>query len=470
MPLRLEVAPLDDSGHMLETWPVDPPETRYTRSSADVSIAYQVAGEGPFDVVVVPGFVSHLELGWTVPFHRELRRRLASFARLILFDKRGTGMSDPVSGAPPLETRMDDLRAVMDAASSERAAIVGLSEGVPMSLLFAATYPERTTALVLMGGFPRTMWAPDYPCGWTEERYRQEHEADMKIFFGPRDVAIQSWQEIFGAEATRLIDYYRQSASPAMVTALSRLNAEIDVRGVLAAIRVPTLLVHGENDHVPIGGARYMADRIPGARLIEFAGARHVPAGDDFERFCQETERFLIGVHEEGGWDDAETETVLATVLFTDIVASTATMAAMGDRGWREQLERHHAAIRQELSRFRGNEIDTSGDGFFASFDGPARAIRCACAIHESVRQVGLEVRVGLHTGECEVVDGKVAGIAVSIGARVAAQAAPGEVLVSQTVKDLVAGSGLAFEDRGAAELKGVPGEWRLYAVADAAA
>jgi class 3 adenylate cyclase/alpha-beta hydrolase superfamily lysophospholipase len=447
---------------------VDLPETRYARSSGDVSIAYQVVGEGPFDVVLVTGFVSHLELAWTVPFQRDLRRSLASFARLLVFDKRGTGMSDPVSGAPPLETRMDDLRAVMDAASSERAAIVAVSEGVPMSLLFAATYPERTSALVMMGGFPRALWAPDYPWGWTEERYRQEHEADMTMF-GPRDVAVRTFKEFFGQGFESWIDYWRKSASPAMVTALSRLNAEIDVRGVLTSIRVPTLLVHGENDHVPIDGARYMADRIPGARLIELAGARHVPEGDDFERFCQETERFLTGVHVRGGWTD-ETETVLATVLFTDIVASTETMAALGDRGWRELLERHHAAIRRELARFRGNEIDTAGDGFFASFDGPARAIRCACAISESMRQVGLEVRVGLHTGECEVVDGKVAGIAVSIGARVSAQAGPGEVLVSQTVKDLVAGSGLAFEERGTAELKGVPGEWRLYAVANAAA
>jgi class 3 adenylate cyclase/alpha-beta hydrolase superfamily lysophospholipase len=444
-------------------------ETRYARSSGDVSIAYQVVGEGPFDVVVVQGFVTHVELAWTVPFPRDLRRRLASFARLIVFDKRGTGMSDPVSGAPSLETRMDDLRAVMDAASSERAAIVGISEGVPMSLLFTATYPERTAALVLMGGFPRTMWAPDYPWGWTEERYREEHEADMKMF-GPRDVAVSAVQEVFGQGTASWIDYWRNSASPAMVTALNRLDAEIDVRGVLTAIRVPTLLVHGDNDHVPIEGARYMADRIPGARLIELAGARHVPEGDDFERFCDETERFLTGVHEEGGWNDAEAETVLATVLFTDIVASTETMAALGDRGWRDVLERHHAAIRRELSRFRGNEIDTAGDGFFASFDGPARAIRCACAIIESMQEVGLEVRVGLHTGECEVVEGKVAGIAVSIGARVSGQATPGEVLVSQTVKDLVAGSGLVFEERGVAELKGVPGEWRLYAVADAAA
>jgi len=447
---------------------VEVPETCYARSG-DVSIAFQVAGEGPFDVIVVPGFVSHLELAWTVPFHGEFRRRLASFARLILFDKRGTGMSDPVAGVPPLETRMDDLRAVMDAASSKRAAIVGLEEGAPMSLLFAATYPKRTAALVLLGGFPRAMWAADYPWGWTEERYRQEHEADLKLF-GPRDAAIRSFSDLFGEGPARLVDYYRQSASPAMVTALSRMNAEIDVRGVLPTIRVPTLLVHGENDHVPIEGARYTAERIPGARLVELAGARHVPTGEDLERFCDEVERFLLGVHDAGGWEDAEAETVLATVLFTDIVGSTAKAVQLGDRGWRELLERHHAAIRRELSRFRGNELDTAGDGFFASFDGPARAIRCACAINESVRQFGLELRAGLHTGECEVVDGKVAGIAVSIGARVAAQAAPGEVLVSQTVKDLVAGSGLGFEERGAAELKGVPGEWRLYAVADAAA
>ena len=447
---------------------MDMPETRYARSG-DVSIAYQVAGDGPFDVVFVPGYVSHVELGWDVPFHRDLRRLLASFARLIVFDKRGTGMSDPVAGVPSLETRMDDLRAVMDAVSSKRAAIVGLEEGTPMSLLFGATYPERTAALVLMGGYARAMWAPDYPWGWTEEAYRRQLEADLKVF-GPRDEAIQLFAELFGEGPAKLVDYYRRCATPATTRALNRMNAEIDVRPVLQTIRVPTLVVHGSNSFVPVEGARYMAERIPGARLVELPGMAHLPIGAEFERFCAEIERFLVGVDAAGGWEEerAEAETVLATVLFTDLVGSTARAAELGDRGWRELLGLHHERIRAQLARSRGTEIDTAGDGFFARFDGPARAIRCACAIREAVGGLGLEVRAGLHTGECELLDDKVAGIAVSIGARVAAEAGAGEVLVSQTVKDLVAGSGIEFQARGAAELKGVPGEWRLYAVAAA--
>jgi pimeloyl-ACP methyl ester carboxylesterase/class 3 adenylate cyclase len=439
------------------------PETRYAESG-DVSIAYQVVGDGPFDIVVVPGFVSHVELGWGVPFHRELRRRLVSFARLIVFDKRGTGLSDPVAGAPSLETRMDDLRVVMDAAASPRAAVIGISEGAPMSILFAATYPERVAALVLLASFARMMWASDYPWGFTKEQYRRELENDLKVF-GPREEAIRAVAEQFGEEGGTLADYYRQSGSPGVVKALSDMNEEIDVRGVLPAVQAPTLLIQGEFDHLPIAGARYMADRIPGARLVELRGARHVPFGADFERACNEIEGFLNVVWASGGWQRAEPDTVLATVLFSDIVGSSEKAAALGDRGWRELLERHHELVRRQLVRFRGKEVDSAGDGFFASFDGPARAIRCACAITEEMPELGLEVRVGLHTGECELMDGKVAGIAVHTGARVAANAQPGEVLVSSTVKDLVAGSGLAFEDRGQHELKGIPGEWRLYAV-----
>jgi pimeloyl-ACP methyl ester carboxylesterase/class 3 adenylate cyclase len=440
-----------------------PPETHYAESG-DVSIAYQVVGDGPFDVVVVPGWVSHVELGWGVPFHGELRRRLASFARLIVFDKRGTGLSDPVAGAPSLETRMDDLRAVMDAAASPRAAVIGISEGAPMSILFAATYPERVAALVLLGSFPRMMWAPEYPWGFTKEQYRRDLENDLKVF-GRRDEAIRAVAEQFGEEGGTLADYYRRGGSPGLVKALSDMNEEIDVRGVLPAVQAPTLLIHGEFDHLPIAGARYMADRIPGARLVELRGARHVPFGADFEQACNEIEGFLNGIWATGAWQQAEPDTVLASVLFSDIVGSSEKAAALGDRGWRELLERHHELVRRQLVRFRGKEVDSAGDGFFASFDGPARAIRCGCAITEEMPELGLEVRVGVHTGECELMDGKVAGIAVHTGARVAANAQPGEVLVSSTVKDLVAGSGLAFEDRGQHELKGIPGEWRLYAV-----
>ena len=443
-----------------------PPETRYARSG-DVSIAYQVAGEGPFDVVFVPGFVSHVELGLATPPYDTMRARLASCSRLLAFDKRGTGMSDRVSGAPALETRMDDVRAVMDAAGSARAALVGISEGAPMSILFAATYPERTWGLVLMGSCAREVWAPDYPWAPTEEQYLEEAEGDLAIF-GPREKAVKGMSEWLGGyeqEAELLTDYFRQSASPGAVRDLSRMNKEIDVRQVLPAIRAPTLLIHGADDHIPIEGARWMAGQIPGARLVELPGTRHVYFGPPLETACDEVERFLIEVWEVSGSVEVEPDRVLATVLFTDIASSSEQAAALGDRAWKELLERHHDVVRRELVRFRGKEVDTAGDGFFASFDGPARAIRCGCAIAAAMPELGLDVRVGLHTGECELVDGKVAGIAVHTGARVAANAQPGEVLVSSTVKDLVAGSGLVFEDRGQHELKGIPGEWRLYAV-----
>jgi class 3 adenylate cyclase len=299
-----------------------------------------------------------------------------------------------------------------------------------------------------------------------EEQYR-EAEGDLAIF-GPREQAVKGMSEFLGGyeqEAELLTDYFRQSASPGSVQALSHMNKDIDVRHVLPAIRAPTLLIHGVDDHIPIGGARWMASQIPGARLVELPGTRHVYFGRPLETACDEVERFLIEVWEVSGSVEAEPDRVLATVLFTDIVGSSEKAASLGDRTWRELLERHHELVRRQLSRYRGKEVDTAGDGFFASFDGPARAIRCASAIVESMPELGLDVRAGLHTGECELVDGKVAGIAVHTGARVAAHAQPGEVLVSQTVKDLVAGSGLAFEERGPHELKGIPGEWRLFAV-----
>jgi pimeloyl-ACP methyl ester carboxylesterase len=447
---------------------VESGDVHYAKSG-DVNIAYQVTGAGPFDLVFVPGYVTHLELQWAIPDFASFLERLASFSRLIRFDKRGTGMSDPVSGAPTLETRMDDVRAVMDAVGSRRAAFYGLSEGAAMSLLFAATHPERTAALVVRSAFPRRMWAPDYPWGQTEEEYEREVEGALRVF-GPREQAkeaVGTLGRFTDAEAASLLQMLRYGASPGALEALHRMNREIDVRSVLPTVRVPTLILHGSDDaFVPVEVARYVASQIPTGRVVELPGVGHLALGNPAASLvAEEVERFLKEVWAVGGWDEAEAERVLATVLFTDIVDSTAKAIELGDRGWRELLERHHAAIRRELVRYRGSELDVAGDGFFARFDGPARAVRCAYAITESVHELGLEVRVGLHTGECEVMDGKVGGIAVHIGARIAKQAEPGEVLVSSTVKDLVAGSGLRFRDRGTAALKGVPDEWRLYSV-----
>ena len=444
-------------------------ETRYAKSG-DVSIAYQVVGDGPFDLIHVPGFVSHVQLRWGVPGWGPILDGLASFSRLILFDKRGTGMSDRVSGAPTLETRMDDLRAVMDAAGSTRAALFGVSEGAPMSLLFAATYPERTAALVLRSGYPRTMWAPDYPWGRTEDEYRRDLDHERALF-GPREQAEETVRSLGwrfeNDDVPAIVDYLRLAASPGAVEALARMNRDIDVRHVLPAIRVPTLILHGSEDTViPLAVASYMAKRIPGARLVELKGGGHLHFGQDSASTQAEAARFLNEVWQSNGWGDSEPDRVLATVLVVDIVGSNARAASLGNRAWNDLLERHHGLTRRQVVRFRGREVETAGDGFFASFDGPARAIRCARAILDSTSELGLETRTGLHTGECELVDHKMAGIAVQTGARVAAHAQPGEVLVSRTVKDLVAGSNLTFEDRGTHELQDIPGEWHLYSVA----
>ena len=449
---------------------VTPPVTQYARSG-DVSIAYQVVGEGEHDIVLIPGFVSNVELGWQNPRYVDFYERLASVGRLIIFDKRGTGLSDRVSGIANLETRMDDVRAVMDAAGSERAALIGISEGGPMTVLFAATYPERTTGAVLYGSNgPVLTWTQETPWQRTREeslRRIEEGERRWGTYEAARD-AVENWVAPSMAGDEEFVDwwatYTRMSASPGAAAALWRMNLEIDIRHVLPAVRVPMLVIHRTGDVIPVEGARYLAAHIPGAELLELPGGDHayfVRA----EEILDPLVGFLRRVWAQGAWDE-EPDRVLSTVLFTDIVGSTARAAEVGDRAWRGIVEEHHALVRAQLARHRGREVDTAGDGFFASFDGPARAIRCATSISEGVRSLGLEVRAGLHTGECELVDGKVGGIAVAIGARVAAQAGPGEVLVSSTVKDLVAGSGIAFEDRGAAELKGVPGEWRLFAVA----
>jgi pimeloyl-ACP methyl ester carboxylesterase len=443
------------------------PETEYARSG-DLNVAYQVSGGGPFDLVFVPGYVTHLELHWEMPAFVPVLEQLGSFSRLIRFDKRGTGMSDRASGAPTLEARMDDVRAVMDAVGSRRAAFYGLSEGAAMALLFAATYPERTAALVLRSAFPRRLWAPDYPWGRTEQEYEREVAAALRIF-GPKKRALEAVHtlgQFDDAEAESFLRLLRFGSSPGALEALHRMNREIDVRHVLPAVRVPTLILHGSADTVvPLEVAQYMAALIPTARVAVVEGAGHLAFGTPALAAVAESERFLEEAWEAGAWEEGEPDRVLATVLFTDIVGSTAKAASLGDRAWRELLEQHHRLIRRQLVRFRGSELDVAGDGFFARFDGPARAIRCACAITESIRELGLELRAGLHTGECELMDGKVGGIAVHIGARVAKEARPGEVLVSSTVRDLVAGSGIRFREHGLATLKGVPDEWRLYAV-----
>ncbi len=449
---------------------MEAPEVRYARSG-DVSIGYATLGEGPFDLVFVAGWVlSVFESAWDGPAADTLSR-LASFSRLILFDKRGTGVSDRSSGIPDLETRMDDIRAVMDAAGSERAALLGVSEGGPMTLLFAATYPERTAAVVLYGSGASFVRTADYPWASTPEEWRAMIATTTDDFGTPAwmdDTLTAFSPSIAGDEAVRR--WWRRwvltSATPGSLEALRRMNMEVDVRGALPAISAPTLVVHPTGDEImEVGGARYVAGAVQGAELVELPGRDHGwwvrpdEIGDN-------AERFLRGVWDRGEWDLVEADRVLATVLFTDIVDSTARLAELGDRRWRELLAEHHARVRRQLARFGGREIDTAGDGFFAAFDGPARAIRCACAIVEAVRDLGIEVRAGLHTGECEQVDGKVGGIAVHIGARVAARAGPGEVIVSRTVRDIVAGSGITFSERPAAPLAGVPGDWPLFAVA----
>ena len=444
-------------------------EVRYARSG-DVNIAYRVAGDGPFDVVFVPGTTSHVEFVMDVPGVRALIEHLASFSRLIFFDKRGTGLSDPVDAGTPLEVRMDDVRAVMDATGSECAAVIGVSEGGPMSSLFAATYPERAWALVLYGTYARELWAHDYPWGIPEADYRAALESlPTRAARAERfdEVAREGCPNGTLEELKALSRYLRVGGSLAAQVALARMNMGIDVRDVLGAIRVPTLVLQCARDPwVSAEQGRYMAERIPGATYVEFDCDTHIMAEAEVPMIVEPIRPFLDRAWTARVDESDEPDRVLATVLFTDIVRSSELAATLGDRVWGERLEQHHELVRRQLLRYRGVEVDTAGDGFFASFDGPARAIRCASEITAGVRDLGLEVRAGLHTGECELVDGKVAGIAVHTGARVASHAKPGEVLVSSTVKDLVAGSGIAFEDRGISELKGIPGEWHLFAVA----
>jgi pimeloyl-ACP methyl ester carboxylesterase/class 3 adenylate cyclase len=435
--------------------------THYADSSG-VKIAYQVHGDGPIDLVFVPGFVSHVELYWDDPLAARFLRRLASFARVVLYDKRGQGLSDRLGGPPTLEDSMEDLDAVISAVGCERPAIFGVSEGGPMSVLYAATKPQRVAALVLFGTYARMLEAPDFPQGLPADGLERWAEIIKRDWGGA--VGVDLWapsaagDQEFERWWARLLRY---GTSPSGAIALMSLYEEIDTRGVLPAIDVPTLIVQRRGDRIsPVEQGRYLAEVIPGARYVELDGEDHIPIVGDQDSVLDEIEEFLVGSR--GG---AESERALATILFTDIVGSTERAAELGDRRWRQLLERHDAAVRRQLARHRGREVKTMGDGFLATFDGPARAIRCAAGVREEVAGLGLDVRAGIHTGEVELIGADVGGMAVTIGARIGALASPGEVLVSSTVRELVVGSGIEFADRGARSLKGAPGEWRLFAV-----
>jgi len=437
------------------------PETQYTRSG-DVNIAYQIIGDGPVDLLWIPGFAQHLELAWEEPYRRAWLEALGAEYRVIVFDKRGTGLSDRVEGAPGIEERMDDCRAVLDAAGSKRAAVLTAGDASDLALVFAATYPERVHALVLWQGHYRGTWAPDFPWAPPREEALRGIEA-LERGWPASLIKVLEYgaPSLDDAERQVFARVIRLSVSPGAAAAFNRMILDVDVRGVLPSVRVPTLILHRADDPA-VDASRLVASLLPAGEFVAIDRPDRIPPIGDTAPILDELRRFVARAVDT---KPASPDRVLATVLFTDLVGSTARSAELGDSAWRSLLERHHAVVRDQLQRFRGTEHDTAGDGFFASFDGPARAIRCAAAIREGLEPLDLEVRAGLHTGECELLDGKVSGIAVATGARVAGHAAPGEVLVSQTVKDLVAGSGIAFIDRGTRELKGVPGEWRLYAV-----
>ncbi|HEX5762791.1 MAG TPA: adenylate/guanylate cyclase domain-containing protein [Solirubrobacterales bacterium] len=434
--------------------------TRYTDSDG-VSIAYKVLGDGPLDVVFVPGFVSHVDVFWEEPAAARFIRRLASFARVVVFDKRGQGLSDRPADPPTLEESMGDLRAVLDAAGCERPAILGISEGGPMSMLFAATYPERVASLVLYGTFARLINAPDYDLGLPEDGLDRWGEMIRREWGGPVGLRVWGPGAVGDAEFERWWSrLLRQGTSPAGAIALLDLYRELDVRAILSSIRVPTLVLHRRDDRIaPVRQGEFLAERIPGARYVELEGADHLAQVGDQEALLDEVEEFLVGSRRAH-----EPERALATVLFTDVVGSTELAARLGDRRWRDLLERHDALVRRQLKVHRGREVKTMGDGFLATFDGPARAIRCACSIRDALAEIEIEVRAGIHTGEVELIGDDVGGMAVNIGARIGALAGPGEVLVSSTVRELVVGSGLEFEERGTHTLKGAPGEWRVFA------
>jgi pimeloyl-ACP methyl ester carboxylesterase len=447
---------------------MESPEVRYVKTPDGVHIAYQVFGDGPFDLVFVPGFASNVEAMWRVePFARGLRR-LASFARVVVFDRRGTGLSDRLHEAtrPTLEVQMDDVRAVMDAAGVERAALFGFELGASLCAVFAAAHPSRVFACVLHGSSARGLRSPDYPWQWSSEEWDQYLD-DVDQKWGTQAMADWLVNHAYPSHANdavlrrELASFLRAAASPGAALLFEQLQRDSDIRDVLPTIQVPVLVTHRVDDQVEsIGGARHLAANIPGARLLELDGADHYPFSGAQEALLDAVERFLAGAH----GAEVDFDRILATVLFTDIVGSTARAVEMADRAWKDLLSAHHRRVRSLLGRYRGREVDVAGDGFFAVFDGPARAVRCGLAICDDARSLGVNVRVGVHTGEVELDGSAVRGIAVHIGARVASRAAPGEVLVSSTVKDLVAGSGLVFDDRGRHELKGVPDSWAVFA------
>jgi class 3 adenylate cyclase len=438
------------------------PDTRYAKSGS-IHIAYQVVGGGATDLLVLGGYYSHLEAQWEEPRYARLLERLASFSRLILLDQRGTGLSDRAVRLPTLDQHIDDVLAVMDAVAAERTAVLGVAQGGALAALLAATHPERVSALILYAAYARLMRDDDYPWGRDPKWYRRlMHETESGWGTGAILERLAPGMAADGSFKSWWARFERLTHSPGSALAYLRMQAEVDTRGILPAIRVPTLVLQRRDDvYRDPGNSRFLADRIPGATYVELPGREHLIFLGDLDAVVGEIEEFLTGVRR-----DPASNRVLATLLFTDIVASTHRAAALGDERWRKLLEAHRTVIRREIERFRGREVATAGDGFLATFDGPARAVRCALAARDAVRTIDLEIRAGVHTGEIELAADDVSGIAVHVAARIGAEAQGGEVLVSATVKDLVAGSGLRFEDRGSRPLKGVPEHWRLFAVA----
>jgi class 3 adenylate cyclase/alpha-beta hydrolase superfamily lysophospholipase len=441
-------------GHRLS-----PPETHYAKSG-QVHIAYQVFGQGKIDLVLVPGWASHIEYSWEEPVFARYLTRLGSFSRVIWFDKRGTGLSDRDVGMPTLEQRMDDVRAVMEAAGSRRAAIFGVSEGGSMSALFAATYPEKASHLILYGAFARRIWSEDYPWAPTLESREKWIDSLERGWGGEVDIGTMAPSRADDEAFKKwFATYGRLSVSPSAAVALAKMNTYIDIRNVLPTIHVPTLVMHRKNDmDALIGNSIYLAKNIPGAKFVELEGADHMVMAGDVDAIIDQVQEFVTGVRPMG-----QTDRVLSTILFTDIVDSTKEANKLGDDRWKSLLLKHNDLIRNELAKYRGREIKTTGDGFVAIFDGPGRAVQCAREIADSVKTFGISVRAGLHTGECELLGNDIAGVAVHIAARVAAMAKADEVLATSTVKDLVSGSGIQFKDKGTHSLKGVERRWHLY-------